>query len=143
MLSLICILVESAAGVHTGVTSLITTPVVLSNLSGPSSFPVAFAFFSVSIQEHQHTPCVGIPSLEHKGHLGYPKKDFGSQGYCLNSSFFLLPTVGALLFLSHHLRQKTKSIFKFPLAQVFPILSPRKKAICLKSSISPCISKYI
>lgn len=55
MLPLIFILVDAAAGVHTGVTSLITTLVILTLDSVSLS---VFDFF-LSIQSHQQTGCVG------------------------------------------------------------------------------------
>ena len=79
---------DSAAGVHSAVTSLIAA-FVLNNLSGHTVLAWEICF-PVSIQDHQHADCVRVPSLEHTGCVEHPEKDMRSQEYCLNS-FFLPP----------------------------------------------------
>lgn len=110
----ICILVDSAANAHLSVSSLMITSVVLNNLSG-LSVPVCGIFFSVSVQDHQHVRCV-ILFLHWSTWdiLSILKKTVGAKNTTTIPFFYLRPTIGALLYLLHHLRHETKPIFNSP-----------------------------
>lgn len=94
MLPLIFILVDAAAGVHTGVTSLITTLVILTLDSVSLS---VFDFFFKHSESPANWMCWSLHWMEHTGHLEYPEKDIGSQEYCLSPLVLPLSAIGAVI----------------------------------------------
>lgn len=121
----------------------VTRLVVLNDLSDFSAPVCSMCFFLLACRMARCSVS-RRPSAGACGHSQNPEWDPGSQEYCLSPrlSAFFSPSV---LGYSFHTTwdMKPSLYFKFLEAPIFPILSLRKKAIHLKSSISPYISIYI
>lgn len=141
--TLICILVDSVASVPSGVTGPITGPVVLNSLSGLSVatcgicfFLLAYSFTSMlNMLVSLHWSVQDIRSILNKT-LSAKNTD------SIHSSTSLPPLIFSYFFHTTW-DMKPSLYFKFSEAHIFLMLSPRRKAISLKSSNSPYMYKCI